>query len=773
MKIAILAALGTLALLPASAAANGPLNPITVNESATDAPLASTGDSQLECVSESAANGCTLRAAVELANYESKEYDIVVTIDAPGETFGNTMPYGTFEIEPGARIVITGAGVGATKIEGAGEEPNRASIFTVYEGASLTLQKLTLLHGDAESYRGNGGGVDAEDGASLTVENSAIEENSADHDGGGVYGGDDSYLKEGASITIKHSTVTDNIAEGSDDNGGGDGGGVYGEPGASIAIEEGSTIAGNTADSIGGGVSAGTGQLVTNSECDFDAAQAKGAVEPASGAAAGLLVKQSKIDGNTAEGDGGGGVYVSEGEEEECVREEAKVHSSTELSKPATAGSDEAAITIEQSQIEGNDAAFGDGGGIAALNYGGCGESASAITILQSTIADNTAEDEDGGGIYAESDERGCDGARTAHAAKANVKPATDAFSDEFGLTIEQSTLNGNRAGRDGGGDGGGIFESLVNGDPIINSTIADNSAGGDGGGIYAAEGDFGFLVSDTVSDNTSEDGDAGNLAAEDAGALAIRDTIVTDSADQENCEGEIFSESYNLDFPSQSGGEGASADSCGLSASDHDLVGVEPQFNGGLQNNGGPTETIALASTSPAIGVVPVAGNCEEASPEGPGLLDQRGEPRPGIASDGCDIGAYEYEGSQPPPAQPEPKTTTTTTPPPAPAASANVLPFKAVVPPACTSKRDITIHIQHVKQLGVVSAVVSIDGHAKRTLRGKSLTTAIDLQGLPAGTFTVEIVAHLRDGRTLSGKRVYHTCKGTPLPGRSYLPL
>jgi len=100
-------------------------------------------------------------------------------------------------------------------------------------------------------------------------------------------------------------------------------------------------------------------------------------------------------------------------------------------------------------------------------------------------------------------------------------------------------------------------------------------------------------------------------------------------------------------------------------------------------------------------------------------------------------------------------------------------VLPFKAVVPPACTSKRDITIHIQHVKQLGVVSAVVSIDGHAKRTLRGKSLTTAIDLQGLPAGTFTVEIVAHLRDGRTLSGKRVYHTCKGTPLPGRSYLPL
>ncbi|MGA2454153.1 MAG: hypothetical protein ABSG93_11595 [Solirubrobacteraceae bacterium] len=67
----------------------------------------------------------------------------------------------------------------------------------------------------------------------------------------------------------------------------------------------------------------------------------------------------------------------------------------------------------------------------------------------------------------------------------------------------------------------------------------------------------------------------------------------------------------------------------------------------------------------------------------------------------------------------------------------------------------------------------MVSIDGHAKRTLKGKSLTTAINLQGLPAGTFTVEIVAHLRNGRTLTGKRVYDTCRPTPLPGHSYLPL
>jgi hypothetical protein len=904
VETAVLVALASLAFLPASAAANGPLNPITVNESTTDAPLASTGDSQLECVSEGTSEGCTLRAAVELANYESKEYDIVVTIHLPGETFGNTSPYGTFEVEPGARIILAGAGAGETKIEGAGEAP-RASIFTVDEGAALTLANLTFLHGDAETDGGNGGAVDAEGGASVTIEDAAIEDNVAEHDGGGVYGGDDSYLGEGASITIKHSTVTNNTAEWSQDAAGGDGGGVYGEPGASITIEEESTIARNTAELNGGGVSAGTGELVTNTECDFadaktSAAHAKSDIESGSNVTPGLIVKHSKIEDNTADGDGGGGIYVSEGEEEECVREEAKVHhASTELAKPAaTAAASAGAITIEQSQIEGNDAANGSGGGIAALNYEGCEQpaSSSSVTILQSTVANNTAqgedEDGDGGGIYIETQGFECDGARSAHVSKHGVKPATAALADEFGLVIEQSTLAGNRAGGDGEGSGGGIYENVESDDPIVNSTLAENIAGEGGGGIFAADEGFGLLVSDTVSDNESEGDGAGNLATDEFGELGIRNTIVTESAEETNCEGEILDGGYNLDDPSEQGGDSGS-DTCGLSAAEHDLVGVEPGFEGGLGNHGGPTQTIALASTSAAIGVVPLAGDCEEVSSEGPGLLDQRGEPRPGISGDGCDIGAYEYQAGQ---SRPEPNvnfslspaseeqeagtahthsvtatvteearsavrsdaaplagasvavtftvsgqnagvtgtcqtpegdadptcatnsegkvvftypdangagsdtieatallhaetdrataamvwkqpkkttTTTTVTTPAAPAASGNVLPFKAAVPPVCTSKRDITIHIQHVKQLGVVSAVVSIDGHAKRTLRGRRLTTAIDLQGLPAGTFTIEIVAHLRDGRTLTGKRVYHTCRATPLPGPSYLPL
>jgi hypothetical protein len=43
----------------------------------------------------------------------------------------------------------------------------------------------------------------------------------------------------------------------------------------------------------------------------------------------------------------------------------------------------------------------------------------------------------------------------------------------------------------------------------------------------------------------------------------------------------------------------------------------VNPQLNSaGLFANGGPTETIALQSTSPAIGTIPLASRTDQATP-------------------------------------------------------------------------------------------------------------------------------------------------------------
>jgi hypothetical protein len=102
----------------------------------------------------------------------------------------------------------------------------------------------------------------------------------------------------------------------------------------------------------------------------------------------------------------------------------------------------------------------------------------------------------------------------------------------------------------------------------------------------------------------------------------------------------------------------------------------------------------------------------------------------------------------------------------------SSSVLGIKITSPKACVSAREFTIHIQNAKALDLVSAIVSIDGQAKRTLRGKSLATVIDLHGLPKGTVTVEIVARERTGKIVRGKRVYHTCT-SKLRGHSRLPL
>src|SRR5215472_13855560 len=87
------------------------------------------------------------------------------------------------------------------------------------------------------------------------------------------------------------------------------------------------------------------------------------------------------------------------------------------------------------------------------------------------------------------------------------------------------------------------------------------------------------------------------------------------------NCAGTITDQGFNLD----------SANTCGFSNANHDLVNTDPQL-GALADNGGPTQTQALASTSPAIEQVPAA-MCP--------TTDQRGVSR-SHSNEACDMGAF-----------------------------------------------------------------------------------------------------------------------------------
>ncbi|MGP0103732.1 MAG: choice-of-anchor Q domain-containing protein [Solirubrobacteraceae bacterium] len=807
MAIGLLAMLALLALTSGSALA---ATSISVTET-TDAPLESGAST---CESTEVAKGCTLRAALELAD---SAIGPEITVDLPSGTFDDTL--GPLEIDPGTDVTIVGKGEGVTIIDG----EKLGDVFEVELGSSLTLREVTVRDGEGDT----GGGIFVPELASATIEQSAIEENAAKTQGGGIYGGfgasitvKDSRIAKnkasqggggiyggGSDITVGHSTITENEA--------GDGGGIYAEEDSEVTVDEQSKITENTAGDNGGGISGYEAFTAVEQStiAKNKAGVYGGGIDVASGdeEISELTVGQSAIEENHA-GEYGGGIaseeaYVTVEEHSTIAHNNADYHGGGIYSeggevtiKGSTIAANEAeyygggidgqrsVITVEQSTITENNSVVSGGGGIAiSREYSedeDC-ELSGELTVKQSTISYNLGgadEEGNGGGIYAETSLDSCGdhvraGASTKRASAATPRRSSSTHrvrravvgrpSEEGGgLTVEQSTIAHNVAGW----SGGGIYERAGE-DPIVNSTIADNAAGEEGGGMYVEDDDVGVLISDTFSDNTTgSDHLANNLGAEEFSTIYLRNTILAEQPGEheQNCDGEIESlkpgDGYNLDYPSQPSTDTPSTDACGLSAEDHDLVGVEPGLAEGLQSNGGPTQTIALLSGSPAIGVVPLAEDCDEAE-AGPDLVDQRGVTRPGIPGKGCDIGAYEYQEGAATTAAPKQEAKKEE-------AKKEVLSVKIVSPAQCASLRDITIHIQNVKQLGIVSAVVSIDGKDKRTLTGKHLRTAINLRGLPKGTFTIEIVAHTRSGRTLRGKRVYHTCH-TKLPGHSYLPL
>ncbi len=169
-------------------------------------------------------------------------------------------------------------------------------------------------------------------------------------------------------------------------------------------------------------------------------------------------------------------------------------------------------------------------------------------------------------------------------------------------------------------GRGGGI--DSIGPVTLVNSTIANNTTSGEGGGVYEEAGLK--LASATIAGNKAKAG--GGLAG--GHAVEAFDSLLAQNK-PENCAVKIEDAplGHNL----------ADDASCRLSSSGDKetgagLAGLVQE--GGLPllaNNGGPTETIALQSSSPAVG----AGDSEVCP-----TLDQRGEERPkGL----CDIGAFQ----------------------------------------------------------------------------------------------------------------------------------
>ena len=193
------------------------------------------------------------------------------------------------------------------------------------------------------------------------------------------------------------------------------------------------------------------------------------------------------------------------------------------------------------------------------------------------------------------------------------------------------------------GNGGGGVFVGGAGLANLTNDTLNGNTATSGNGGGADNVGTL-TLTSCTVSANTVNNGSGGGVT--NSGASAANATL----------QATIVAGNQNLAAPGPdiagaftSAGSNLLGDGTGATGftAPHDLVGaanapIDPLL-GPLQNNGGPTATQAIDSSSPAL------NGDYSAHPAGTDDTDQRGGPRPLGPRD--DIGAFE---AQSPPVAP-----------------------------------------------------------------------------------------------------------------------
>ena len=290
----------------------------------------------------------------------------------------------------------------------------------------------------------------------------------------------------------------------------------------------------------------------------------------ASGGAIGGLfaeinITNSTITDNTATGNGGnpgnggngGGVYVD--------------------------GNDNN-LSICGSRIAGNSGeAFGGGVFKVINNLNG------STVIKQSTIADNTSSgDKLAGGLYLQG---------TA-------------------VTLEASTISGNRAS-----GAGGVYIGPGSSLAMLNTTIANNTAVSSlGGGLYL-DGVSGSIRHTTFLGNAAPGANAfGGAVSGASSSVSLQNSVFAGNSagngfNPITCVGQFANGGGNTQFPVLRSGGGSDNPNALCSSG---IAVTDPQLTA-LADNGGPTKTAIPAATSPLLKAI--SSNCA--------ITDQRGATR------------------------------------------------------------------------------------------------------------------------------------------------
>jgi CSLREA domain-containing protein len=277
-------------------------------------------------------------------------------------------------------------------------------------------------------------------------------------------------------------------------------------------------------------------------------------------------------------------------------------------------------LSLNTDVVTGNQAPVGNGGGVDQQDTAG------TTTVTDSTFSSNTAGSGAvafglGGGIHTD------DGSLAT-------------------LAVSASTFTGNLATGNGTGGAyscGGALDLDGATDTITNSTLADNTSGGPfscGGAVDIDTNQPVQFSSDTIAFNSLPDNVDTASAGDGAGVwngsrtnVQFQNTIVAhNTRGVGNGTTQTGSKSEDCDAPTNSNpGNNLDDDStCFVGTND---LHADPQL-AALNSNGGPTQTLAIAATSPA-GDHADSGTCPS--------TDQRGVIRP--VGSACDIGAFELD--------------------------------------------------------------------------------------------------------------------------------
>jgi predicted outer membrane repeat protein len=441
-------------------------------------------------------------------------------------------------------------------------------------------------------------------------------------------------------------------------------------------------------------------------------------------------------------------------------------------------------LTIRNSVLSGNSTMGMLAGGGAIFAYGG------TVVIDHSTLSRNYSKHWRGGAIYSVNGPvTVTNSTLSGNVTAGNNGNGGAIFSANGPVTIANSTLVGNHTyGTDA--RGGAIFvrhdiPSLPTPTvTITNSTVSGNFTKGDrssGGGVYARQDTSIEVTDSTIAGNVTKgmNTNGGGLFA-DTGMVTVRYSTIVGNTAHGNGGGIIVPygmttmDSSIIAGNTDSNSNGPS-DLSGVASLSHSLVGsnresgltatgLVPDANGNLigsdttpigpmlgplQNNGGPTLTMALLPGSPAIdrGTNPLSLSS-----------DQRGFPFARVVGSAADMGAFESQTS--------PNLVVTS--------AADRL--DTTFDPANLTLRDAVSLANAIPGTDTVTFAPSLSGMPVQLSMGElSITDSVTIQGLGAAHTTIDAQGSSRifdvsaaagdvtlDGLTLTGGHVTATGEG-----------